>query len=264
MLARSRPPGRARRRSPGSAWRARSRHRRRAARRRACAASNGATLSCTRRHSGRAKRLREAEVKSASRVPTANTRSASAARLLAAALPVTPIAPTACGWSAGEGALAGLGLGDRDAVTLGELGERAAGEAVVHAAAGDDERRRGLAQRLRRFGELRRVGRRAADGPAPLPKEFLGVVIGLGLDVLRQAQRHRAAFRGVGQDAHRLRQALQDLLRPRDAVPKARDRAEAIIGARPSDRRNPRSAAAPGRGAARRRRRRGEAAAAGG
>ena len=43
-----------------------------------------------------------------------------------------------------ERALAGLGLGDRHAVTGREIGEHLAGQRVMHPAAGNDQRRAGL------------------------------------------------------------------------------------------------------------------------
>ncbi len=67
----------------------------------------------------------------------------------------------------GERALAGLGLGHGDAVPLGEVGERLARQRVVHAAAGDDERRLGVRQHRGGVGELGRVGRRASEAPVP-------------------------------------------------------------------------------------------------
>src|ERR1700730_3870093 len=51
----------------------------------------------------------------------------------------------------------------------------------------------------------------------------------LSLYVLRQRQGDGAAFGWVGQHAHRLRQALDDLFRPGDPVPPSRDRPEAVI-----------------------------------
>ena len=65
----------------------------------------------------------------------------------------------------------------------------------------------------------------------PLRKEVRRIVVGLGLDVLRQADRHRAGLRLIGEDPHRLRQAGQELLRPIDAIPEARDRDEGVVDA---------------------------------
>jgi hypothetical protein len=65
--------------------------------------------------------------------------------------------------------------------------------------------------------------------PAARRKEPLRVVIGFGLYVLRQRQRDGAAFGWVGQHAHRLRQAPDDLFRSGDPVPPSRDRPKAVI-----------------------------------
>ena len=65
--------------------------------------------------------------------------------------------------------------------------------------------------------------------PAARHKKPLRVVVGFGLYVLRQRQGDGAAFGWVGQHAHRLRQALDDLFRPGDPVPPSRDRPEAVI-----------------------------------
>lgn len=56
-----------------------------------------------------------------------------------------------------------------------------------------------------------------------------GIVISLGLDILAQAQRHRAAGGGVGQHRHRARQHVDDLLGPRDPVEQTRDGAETVV-----------------------------------
>ena len=61
-------------------------------------------------------------------------------------------------------------------------------------------------------------------------EEALGIVVGLGLHVLAEGQRHRAAFGRVGQHGHRPLQRRHDLLGPGDAVEVARDRAEAVVG----------------------------------
>ena len=76
-----------------------------------------------------------------------------------------------------------------------------------------------------------RVGLRAARHPDALGEEALGIIEGLGLHVLAERQRHRAAFGRVGQHLHGALQRRDDLLGPRDAVEIARHRPEAVIGA---------------------------------
>ena len=66
--------------------------------------------------------------------------------------------------------------------------------------------------------------------PDPLVEEALGIVVGLGLHVLAERQRHRPAFGRIGQHLHGAAERRDDLLGPRDAVEIARHRAEAVIG----------------------------------
>ena len=80
------------------------------------------------------------------------------------------------------------GLGDRDVVLLGEGGERLAGERIVDAAAGDDQRLLRLAEQLRRLADLVGVGPRARDAMDRLLEERDRIVVGLGLDVLGEAR----------------------------------------------------------------------------
>ena len=62
-------------------------------------------------------------------------------------------------------------------------------------------------------------------------EEALGPVVGLGLHVLAEGQRHRAAVGRVGHRAEGARQRGQQLLGPGDAVEIAADRPEAVVGA---------------------------------
>ena len=64
-----------------------------------------------------------------------------------------------------------------------------------------------------------------------LVEEARRIVIGLGLHVLAEGERHRPAFGRIGQDRDRPVERRHDLLGPRDAVEIARHRAEAVIGA---------------------------------
>ena len=61
-------------------------------------------------------------------------------------------------------------------------------------------------------------------------EEAFGIVVGLGLHVLAERQRHRPAFGRIGQHLHGAVERRDDLLRPRDAVEIARHRPEAVIG----------------------------------
>ncbi len=158
-----------------------------------------------------------------------STRSASRAIRFAALVPVAPIAPSASGWSCGQRALAGLGLGDGDARLLGERAQRIGRVGVVDAAAGDDQRRASAADQRERAPERARVGQRPADVPGARLEQLDREVEGLGLHVLRQAQRDRAGLRRVGQHAHRLEQRRPELLGPVDAIPVARDGLEGVV-----------------------------------
>ena len=88
------------------------------------------------------------------------------------------------------------GLGDRDVVLHGEVGERVVGERIVDAAAGDDQRLLGFAQKLRRLADRVGVGPRAGNAVDRLLEERDGIVVGLGLGVLGEADEGRAAVAG--------------------------------------------------------------------
>ncbi len=128
-----------------------------------------------------------------------------------------------------QGALAGLGGGDRDAGGAGELLQRLLGAAVVDPAAGDDEGPLGLPDRPDGLGEFGRVGTGAPYDPGALGEELLRPVVGLGLDVLGQRERHRAGLDGVGEDPHRLERGRDQGFRPGDAVEVLRHRAQAVV-----------------------------------
>ncbi len=130
----------------------------------------------------------------------------------------------------GEGALAGLGLGEGDRVGAAEAVEGSSGTAIDRPAAGDDERRLGRPERRGRGSELGRVGRRAADAPDPGGEEGARAVEGLRLNVLAERERHRPAGGRVGQHRHRPRECDEDLLGAEDAVEIARDGAKTVIG----------------------------------
>ena len=93
-------------------------------------------------------------MKSWSRVPTARITSASAASWLALRGAQAADRAGVHRVVVDQHGAAGDGLADRDAVALGEGGQRRLGPAVAHAAAGDQERLPGRAQELRRRLEL--------------------------------------------------------------------------------------------------------------
>ena len=90
--------------------------------------------------------------------------------------------------------------------------------------------------RLARGDDLGRPPQRPAIGagprdvPGPFPEQSLGEVPGLGLDVLGQAQRHRAGVSRAGEGAHRLEQGGGELVGSVDAIPVLRHRLEGVAG----------------------------------
>ena len=114
--------------------------------------------------------------------------------------------------------LAGLGLGDRNAALLAEGEQLLLGLGIEHAAAADHEGLLSALQRRDRLRQFPRVRALATNMMRALGEETLGVVVGLGLHVLTEGERDRAAFGGVGQHGERARQRGHDLLGPRDAV----------------------------------------------
>ncbi len=117
-----------------------------------------------------------------------------------------------------ERRLAGLGLAHRDAVHQGEGGEFTFRAGIERAAATDDEGPLRVLQPQDCGREFVRIRARSARRPNPLLEEMGREVEGLGLHVLAEAERHRAAFGGVGQNLHGPSESRDDLLRPRDAV----------------------------------------------
>ena len=89
--------------------------------------------------------------------------------------------------------------------------------------------RSAVSDQLDRPRERRLVGQRPRDVPDALREEVVGIVVGLGLHVLREGERHRAGLGLVDEDAHRLQRRRHDLLGPPDPVEVARDRAEAVV-----------------------------------
>src|SRR5687767_10956933 len=128
-----------------------------------------------------------------------------------------------------EGAFAGLRLGDGDAARLRPHRERDRRARVDDAAARDDERPLRAGDERPRALERRAIRQATLDVPHPLREEVLGHVERLGLHVLRQRQRHGSGVRRAHQDAHGRERGRDDLLRPRDAVPVARERLERVV-----------------------------------
>ena len=129
----------------------------------------------------------------------------------------------------GQDADAGLGVAHRDAGQLGELREFLVGVGVEHAAAGDDQRALGGADRLGGAADVLVVGVGAADPPFAFGQEFLGHVEGLGLDVLGQRDGDRAGLGRVGEDAQAVVERGEQLLGPGDAVEELRQRPEGVV-----------------------------------
>ena len=100
---------------------------------------------------------------------------------------------------------------------------------IVHAAARDDQRLLRRRDQPRGFRQFARIGPDAALRPDALGEEAFRIVVGLGLRVLAERERHRPAGGRIGQHVHRARQRRDDLLGPRDAVEIARHRAEAVV-----------------------------------
>ena len=130
-----------------------------------------------------------------------------------------------------QGALASLGFGHWDAMHGGELGQRRLRPSIDHAAPGHDQRAVGLPQQRGGALELRRVQARTARQVLARGEEGGGIIVGFGLHVLAQRQRDGAALRRVGQHLDCARQGGEELFRAGDAVPIARNRAEAVVHA---------------------------------
>ena len=128
-----------------------------------------------------------------------------------------------------QGALAGLGLRHRNAVPGGELRQHRAGIRIMHAAAGDDQRRLRRHQEPHGLGEFRLVRLRLADAMNGSGEKFQGEFAGFRLRVLAESQRHRAASGGIGQHLQGARQGREQLFGAGNPVEIAGDRPEAVI-----------------------------------
>ncbi|MNS90636.1 hypothetical protein D3C72_1246930 [compost metagenome] len=128
-------------------------------------------------------------------------------------------------------AFARLSFGKRDVETLGEVTQCLAGLRVFHPATAHQQRATFSGQQRQRILQ-HACSRRAAIEPMhTLLEEIVRVVIGFALHVLRQAQRHRAGFRRIGQHAHRIDAGAHQLFRAHYAVPVLAHRTEGVIGA---------------------------------
>ena len=105
------------------------------------------------------------------------------------------------------------------------------GLGVDDAAAGDDERLARRSEHLGGPGQRGRLGQWARHVPGPFGKQVCWPVVGLGLHVLRERQRHRAGFCRIGEHPHRGQQRRRQLLRAVDPVPEPRHRLERIVDA---------------------------------
>jgi hypothetical protein len=114
--------------------------------------------------------------------------------------------------------LAGLRLGDWNAMRFCEPAQRVARETVEHATAGDDQRPLRLAQHRDGPRELDCHRRRRAEQDVGRPEEILREIVRHGLHVLRQCERDRTGECGIGQHVNRPGQCRQQLLRVHDAI----------------------------------------------
>ena len=120
----------------------------------------------------------------------------------------------------GQGALAGLGLGDRDAMLLGEALQRCSGITVQHAATGNDQRLAGVSQQGQCLLQLFVRWRLGPQHDGLGSKEGQRIVKCHGLHILRQGERYRTTLGRIGQHLNRPWQGAQQLLGITDAVKK--------------------------------------------
>lgn len=171
-------------------------------------------------------------MKSCSRVPTARTTSASAATTFADVEPVMPSGPAVEGVRVRHQRAARGGLGDGNAVPLGEVQRAPPGAGVPDAAAEHQQRPLGRAQHARGLGDGPAVRARPQRPVRDRLEQRLGEVVRLRLDVLRQRQDDRARVGRVREHPRDLRQRREQLLGPGDAVEVAADRTEGVVDRR--------------------------------
>ena len=145
---------------------------------------------------------------------------------------MTPTAPILSGSRNGSDDLPPWVSDNRNAVPFGKACKRRRGLRKEHAAAGDDHRLLAPCAAPRPRPRVRaRPGATRRGGHRRSVEEAFGIVIGLGLHVLAEGQRHRPAFGRIGQHRHGAVERRDQLLGPRDAVEIARHRPEAVIDA---------------------------------
>ena len=130
---------------------------------------------------------------------------------------------------AAERALARICLGDGNTERLGESCEVGRRVRVADAAAGDDQRSLGAADRGNRPSELFGRRRPPADEPRALGEERTWIVVRLSLYILGQRDGHGARIGRIEQHPHRLRQSRENLLGPRDRVEVATDGPKTVV-----------------------------------
>jgi hypothetical protein len=96
----------------------------------------------------------------------------------------------------GERAFARLRFADGDAGCIHETPERVGRLAVDHAAAADEERPPARVNEARRFLQAVAIRARACDGPHARLEQRRRIVVRLGLNILRQRERHGAGLGG--------------------------------------------------------------------
>ena len=166
--------------------------------------------------------VHEAVTKSWSRVPMASTTSASLASALAEVEPLMPIGPTFIGWSwtsavrplmvSATGTLCFSAKAATASLASDQWTPPPATISGFFALRSSFTASRSESASGRARGMRWTVSSKKADG----------IVIGLGLGVLGEADEGRAAGRRVEHGGDRLRQRGDDLLGPGDAVPVAR------------------------------------------
>ena len=112
---------------------------------------------------------------------------------------------------------------------LAEFAQRRAGLGIQHPAPANDQRSARRTQHLQRPRQLLARRRRAPQAPRSLLEQARRPTQRLGLHVLTQRERHRAAARRVRQHLHRAIEGDHQLLRSRDAIEVARQRPQAIV-----------------------------------
>ena len=100
----------------------------------------------------------------------------------------------------------GDGLDDRQVVPLGEARQFLGRQGVVHPAAGDQNRLFRLAQHFHCGDQLQRVGPGSGNAVKGRLEKALGIIEGLGLNVLRQGDEGRPAVGRVQHGRDRLGQ----------------------------------------------------------